>query len=311
MSALDRINLVNIGLMLAAAAMAYVRPFETFLVAYAVLGPLHYLTEISWLHDRGYHTTGRWDALPLIVLAVIDFAAFYTGRIPWGGAVFLAFGLAATATVVRDARVKLGLGVLLLAASFGLPHWGTAAVFFTVLLATVVHVYVFTAGFILQGALRSRSRSGMASLAVLLLCGAFLLFHRPPAGDYAVSVTTRAQLEPFLPMLSASGRLVGAGEEWAHLVAVGRFVAFAYTYHYLNWFSKTEVIRWHVIGRARLAAIGVSWALSLALYGYRYDVGLAALYVLSLAHVFLEFPLDVRTFASIGRELRGLVAPAR
>lgn len=305
MSALDRINLANIGLMLVAAAVAYVRPFETFLVAYAVLGPLHYLTEISWLHDRGYYTTGRYDVLPLLVLAAIDFAAFYSGRVPWIGVVFTAFGLATVAAVARDARVKLAASALVLAASFVVPRWGPAAVFFAVLLATVVHVYVFTACFILQGALRRRSRSEMASLVVLLACGVALLFHRPPAGDYAVSVATRAQIEPFLPMLSATGRLVGADEQWAHLVAVGRFVAFAYTYHYLNWFSKTEVIRWHVIGRRRFAAIGGLWVLSLALYAYRYDVGLAALYVLSLAHVFLEFPLDVRTIGAIGRAARG------
>lgn len=310
MSTLDRINVVNIGLMLVAAAVAYVRPFETFLTAYAVLGPLHYLTEISWLHDRGYYTTGRYDVLPLLALAGLDFAAFSGGWVAWNGVVFTAFGLATVAAVARDGRVKLAAGGLVLAASFIVPRWTPAAVFFAVLLATVVHVYVFTACFILQGALRSRSRSGMASLAVLLACGVALLFHRPPAGDYAVSVATRAQLEPFLPMLSATGRLVGADEQWAHLVAVGRFVAFAYTYHYLNWFSKTEVIRWHLIGRGRLAAIGVLWVLSLALYGYRYDVGLTALYVLSLAHVFLEFPLDVRTIAAIGRDVRGLTPGA-
>ena len=55
---LERINYVNIGLMFASAALACLMPFEAFLGAYAVLGPLHYLTQISWLHDRGYYTTG-------------------------------------------------------------------------------------------------------------------------------------------------------------------------------------------------------------------------------------------------------------
>jgi hypothetical protein len=30
-------------------------------------------------------------------------------------------------------------------------------------------------------------------------------------------------------------------------VLLMRFIAFAYLYHYLNWFSKTEVIRWHKV----------------------------------------------------------------
>ena len=49
---IDRINYLNIGLMIGACVAAYLFPFELFLFSYAVLGPLHYLTEISWLHER-------------------------------------------------------------------------------------------------------------------------------------------------------------------------------------------------------------------------------------------------------------------
>lgn len=52
----DQINYLNVGLMIVSCLVAYVIPFELFLFSYAVLGPLHYLTEISWLHDRGYFT---------------------------------------------------------------------------------------------------------------------------------------------------------------------------------------------------------------------------------------------------------------
>ncbi len=47
------VNYLNMGLMVLSCALAFVLPFELFLLAYAVLGPLHYLTQISWLHDRG------------------------------------------------------------------------------------------------------------------------------------------------------------------------------------------------------------------------------------------------------------------
>ena len=50
------VNYLNAGLMVLSAGLAFILPFELFLFAYAVLGPLHYLTQISWLHDRGYHT---------------------------------------------------------------------------------------------------------------------------------------------------------------------------------------------------------------------------------------------------------------
>lgn len=52
----------------ASALAAFILPFEVFLVSYAVLGPLHYLTEISWLHDREYFLAGKRDSLPLMLL---------------------------------------------------------------------------------------------------------------------------------------------------------------------------------------------------------------------------------------------------
>src|SRR4029453_17288970 len=60
------IEYVNIGLMLVALAAAAALPFEVFLLSYAVLGPLHYLTEISWLHDRRFFAPRRSDWLPLV-----------------------------------------------------------------------------------------------------------------------------------------------------------------------------------------------------------------------------------------------------
>ena len=56
---------------------AYFFPFETFLLAYAFLGPLHYLTEISWLHDRQYFTKGKYDFIPLLLIGIaLSYAAF-------------------------------------------------------------------------------------------------------------------------------------------------------------------------------------------------------------------------------------------
>ena len=48
----DKINYLNIGLMMISVVVAFFVPFELFLFSYAVLGPAHYLTEISWLHER-------------------------------------------------------------------------------------------------------------------------------------------------------------------------------------------------------------------------------------------------------------------
>src|SRR5437016_6706300 len=55
----DQVNYLNLGLMIVSCILAYITPFELFLFAYAVLGPLHYLTEISWLHDRKYFVEAK------------------------------------------------------------------------------------------------------------------------------------------------------------------------------------------------------------------------------------------------------------
>src|SRR3989442_13654470 len=67
----DQVNYLNIGLMLLAMTLALARPFELFLLAYALLGPLHYLTEISWLHDKRYFTKGKHDYLLLVFVGVV------------------------------------------------------------------------------------------------------------------------------------------------------------------------------------------------------------------------------------------------
>ena len=78
--AVDRVNALNIALMLASATVAWVAPFEIFVLSYAMLGLLHYLTQISWLHDRGYFTRARYDVLPLVALGVLERAAANPAR---------------------------------------------------------------------------------------------------------------------------------------------------------------------------------------------------------------------------------------
>jgi hypothetical protein len=111
--------------------------------------------------------------------------------------------------------------------------------------------------------------------------------------------------EPLNIQLAALFRLPQASiYESSTGLAIMRFIAFAYTYHYLNWFSKTSIIRWHEVARSRAAAMAVLWVAAVALYFVDYSIGLTVLYAGSLLHVLLEFPLDVQTFAGIARELR-------
>ncbi|HTE06500.1 MAG TPA: hypothetical protein VK824_09910 [Planctomycetota bacterium] len=335
-----QVNVLNIALMAASLAAALALPFELFLLAYAILGPLHYLTEISWLHDRQWFVPGRRDGWPLLACAVLVplgsaavLGASGTAALDRAGIgawladhttelTFLAFGIALLFVLTRDLRLRLGGALLLLAGAAWMrvpPGAGMEALvgslywtFFAAYLTTLVHVFVFTGLFILWGALKARSASGYLSLAVFLACAAapFLL----PATPYDASPWARASYgenfvglsqvllhDVFRVPLHALGNVDLFSDEAS--VRLMRFMAFAYTYHYLNCFSKTSVIGWQKVSRARLAAVVVLWGASLAVYAWNYAAGLRWLFALSFAHVLLEFPLNHRSFLGIGQEL--------
>lgn len=65
-----------------------------------------------------------------------------------------------------------------------------------------------------------------------------------------------------------------------------RFIAFAYTYHYLNWFSKTSVIKWHLVPKKVLIGTIAIWLISISLYIYDYTLGLTVLFFLSFCTFF-------------------------
>lgn len=92
---------------------------------------------------------------------------------------------------------------------------------------------------------------------------------------------------------------------------VMRFIAFAYTYHYLNWFSKTSIIRWHEVGRTRIAVIAGLWLGSIGTYFYDFSLGFKLLFYLSITHVYLEFPLNHLSIIGTFKELRSLTGRPR
>lgn len=322
----DQVNYLNIGLMVLSCIVALRFPFELFLFSYAILGPLHYLTEISWLHERDYfaesksgnrkqHANRGW-----LILVAITTVALIAGLVSaeimgmsyspkWEITLFyLVFISALLITEVQGKRQRLW--VLLFALALLVPlatsHYFIILAFF---LLTIIHVFVFTAAFILYGALKGKSASGLLSLIVFFLCAAIFFVYVPAGHD--VSDYIRGSYRSFNALNAELIKLFGLGpgtsarevyESRSGVMIMG-FIAFAYTYHYLNWFSKTSIIKWHEVSNNRIAAIAVVWLASLALYAYNYDIGMGVLYVISALHVMLEFPLNHRTFAGIGREL--------
>src|SRR5579871_200445 len=317
MTGVDRVNYLNIVLMLASCAIALYIPFELFLFAYAVLGPAHYFTEFSWLQKRNFFTRGKYDYWLLGALAVL---VCFTA--PWSkmtaAYTFLALG-AALVLVVADgwtARL-LSLGLVTVLALMLVDSAGFLTALFLLFVPTLVHVYVFTGFFMLYGALKDRSRSGYIAFAVFLLCPLACRFIDPGKflpGQHAIisywnnfSILNTALLGLSQPQTpdEAHNVLLQVFTSSSGLIVM-RFIAFAYTYHYLNWFSKTSIIRWHESGAKRLAAIGVLWAAAVAIYQYNFALGFKVLFCLSIAHVYLEFPLNHISIMGTFREVRSM-----
>jgi hypothetical protein len=135
----------------------------------------------------------------------------------------------------------------------------------------------------------------------------------------AVGAYVRENYEPFevlnvqLIRLLGLGPGAGLGEIYESRAGatVMRLIAFAYTYHYLNWFTKTSVIGWNRIPRARALAIIAAWVGAVAIYAWDYLLGFAVLYALSALHVMLELPLNHLSFAGIVRELARMFSGAQ
>jgi hypothetical protein len=312
----SQVNVLNIGLMVAACIAAFALPFELFLFSYAVLGPLHYLTQISWLHTRGYFTTGGRDYVWLVTLAVclllLRYVLVIDDQASWATAVVcVAFVSAGAMALVTSTAAKIGVVLVSVMMGLWLSSLDAVQIVLLTFVPTIIHVYVFTAAFILHGALKSRSWTGVASLGVFMLCTASFFFYAPGdgghvlsayvQGTYALFTDVNVQLAEWLRL----PRLTGDTDVYTSRTGLMlmRFIAFAYTYHYLNWFSKTSIIQWHKIPRAWSAVNVALWLAALGLYAWDYRTGLLVLFGLSWLHVLLEFPLDHRTFAGIGREL--------
>ena len=401
----DKINYLNIGLMLVTMVLAYYFPFETFLLAYAFLGPLHYLTEISWLHDRQYFTKGKYDFIPLLLIGIaLSYAAFakdagfdmefYNTFVELGlfdKLLVLALFSSLLFAFVKNLPVKIFSILFLFIFISGwfsednkeMNQSSTTVFALTSLLPTLIHVYVFTGLFMLFGALKSRSKTGLMSVGAFIILPIILIFVVPvkPKTNYISSygkeayyasgdgffytnvsimdhfklikdpyLSNKQYLDSIVNKKSANNQFSAAEKlrindslknklnenfivpnqqneyymkpipmkmaipintkdyYWSSVffstfgIMLMRFIAFAYMYHYLNWFSKTEVIRWHKVPKIRFAAVLLIWLAACGLYAYDYALGLSFLFFLSFTHVLLEFPLNMVSIVGIGKE---------
>lgn len=326
------IDLLNTGLIIISFLLAYYLPFELFLFAYAVLGPLHYLTEINWIRDKQYFIASKlWIYLILIAALLVSFpplvkvfvteeyatsetVLFIINILPpyLNGCLFIAIMAAVVFTVFKNKRhqyIALTIGFILAVLFHFIPLYHLIV---GVLLPTVIHVYVFTIMFMWYGNLKSKSRIGYFNIILMFLVPFFIVLLSIDTFDYILGIETQMIYEDniFYVLNAKLSQVIGVTDGTTFsftgiiFIKIQIFIAFAYTYHYLNWFSKTSVIGWHKkLTQKRSITIIALWIASIALYMYNYKIGFTLLLFLSFVHVFMEFPLNVISIRAVGKSI--------
>ncbi len=344
-----KVDLLNIALILLSLMAAFWMPFGLFLFSYAILGPLHYLTEINWLDERAYFSKSKstpWLLGGFVVLicfasffaegahnpslagfrAFVDasFAkSFFDLMVSWVvHLAFLSFVVAVALAAFNDWKFRILIVLLGIAIAYVFRSNNTYTLLVGSMLPTFIHVCLFTGLFMLYGAMKSGSRPGYAAVVMFVLAHLVIAFWPIDASQHflasASPVKERFFESGFQNVIYQLGLVLGNVVPGTNFtlnselgIRMGIFLAFAYTYHYLNWFSKTSIIRWHEVSKRKLVLALLIWVVSIALYAYDYRVGLLALLFLSLLHVVFEFPLNYISIAGIFKGLgqrMGIVA---
>ena len=312
---LIKVNAVNAALIVLSAVVAYWFPFELFLFAYGVLGPAHYFTEIHWLHKKDYFLQKPdkpifvWVMLAIMALVTIYNASYVTA---FDGKVFGNFFSHYSRGVIlstvpfavillwpklpTDKKVLyslLAVVVLMVVQTWTL--FGTIAL----MLPTLIHVSLFTWLFMVQGAFKAPSwhNYGVAGFYIFI---AILLLFMPPIAQSISPFFQNSWVESRMEGINTTAQtLFGIDKKSADVFSnlgfrIQGFIAFAYTYHYLNWFSKVDIIRWNKdLNSKQIALVVVLSLSSIGLYLFSYSIGVMVLLSVSLLHVLLELPLNI------------------
>jgi len=330
-----KIDILNIGFILLSLILAFLLPFELFIFSYVILGPLHYLTEINWLRDRNYFVRQRkWIWLFVLVCLVIVVPIMV--KMPvishyLGGNFFQDLSTISTNVYNQVILVMFLFAIGLVyfskwsytllfllgsvAAVFLINRYVSGPVILAgILLPTIIHIFIFTLLFMISGALNSKSKAGMLGSLLLVLCPLIIFLIPYDPSGYTMNTFVRssymssnfANLNAYLADLfhSTDNSSFSLLSSTGYRIQV--FIAFAYTYHYLNWFSKTSIIGWSKnLSKTKLGAVLLIWVCSLLLYWYDFRIGYLALFFLSLLHVMLEFPLNITSIKGIAAKVYG------
>lgn len=326
----DKINLI---MMLLALALAILFPFKTFLYSFAILGPLHYLTEINWLNEKQYFTSHNRHFKKIAVLATLIFIlpfalkneslknllfsnngneGFSQLKVLTNGILLGLIGLSLGFSIWKKLYPSLILMLIFGTMILFFQSNSTFLIWTGIYIPTIVHVYVFTGIFMLYGSLKSKSKIGLFNVLILLLIPFIISNINIDSSHYHFSNSIKSTfIDNNFHILNAKlsgmiGNSDGASFFFYEAIdlKIQIFIAFAYSYHYLNWFTKTTIIKWHKNFNWReIILIGSLWIAAMTLYYIDFSTGFLIVLFFSTLHVFVEFPLNIVSFKGIMSEI--------
>jgi hypothetical protein len=323
---------LNTFLIFLSFGLAYIFPFELFIMSYAILGPLHYLTEINWVRDQKYFVANKSWVYIVITLAALISIRIIT-KLPFLSLIaeksfikdtilylhyysnnlfFITLVIAFTFLFFKKTKQQVIIVIIGILVMFLLNKFSIYKILMGVFLPTLIHVYVFTLLFMWYGNSKNKSTIGLLNI-LLLIAVPFLLIFIPIDNmiyHFSDTIKTIVLENNFYILNTSVSKLFGINDGTTFFfyetldIKIQIFIAFAYTYHYLNWFSKTTVIGWHkTITKKKSIVILSFWVISISLYFYNYTLGLSLLLFLSVLHVLMEFPLNIITIKSLIQNL--------
>ncbi len=211
---------------------------------------------------------------------------------------YTAFVVAFIFTQFETTRSRVLAFVFASACGFAMIRLTGFSLLMAALLPTIIHVCIFTFIFMLVGALRLRNWFQLGLVAAYIVCVACLLIYPPAAVASSklanISVGNFKDIGLALHAISGLSFLPGSAR-------LAGFLSFIYTYHYLNWFIKVRVIRWHEVPKRDLIITVVLGTAAVGLYAVNYKIGFIVLGILSLLHVLVEFPLNAISLRQLSR----------
>lgn len=319
------VDKLNVFLILFSLFLAIILPFELFLFSYAFLGPIHYFTEINWLNQKKYFVGERSKWMFVFLLfAAIGFTFFILNVLKidlnfmnksvfFNSKTLLMTALLFSIALVSS-KIKYNLFLVLIISYLIVllirKYFPVSFYFYSVFLPTIFHVYVFTMFFMIYGVLKNKSNYGLTNIFLLIIVPLIIIIlpNSLFVSNVSPGVMTVFEISKFqnlnftlLKVFNISSNEITS----VYSVKAQVFIAFAYTYHYLNWFSKTNIIGWHKhMNFKKVGLISLLSLISFSIYLYDYKLGLMTLLFFSVLHVYLEFPLNITTFKEVFKFFR-------